>query len=62
MSKMWEVVRGRDAVRHVIPAEDVREHEPLAKCWCAPTEDDGVLVHHATDEGDGLKRGNASNR
>ena len=61
MSKVWEVLRGRDAMRHVIPTDDVRAHEPLSECWCGPTEDDGVMVHHALDESEGPTCGDGSN-
>ncbi len=33
---------------HVIPIDDLREHEGV-ECWCHPTEDEGVYVHHAMD-------------
>jgi hypothetical protein len=39
---------------HVLPVDDLREHEPTRACWCAPTvtqeEDaDAVVVHHSAD-------------
>ena len=37
---------------HVIPTNDLREHENNANCWCNPTEDEdypGVFVHHSMD-------------
>lgn len=33
---------------HVYPAHDLREHS-LTNCWCNPTDDDGILVHHSLD-------------
>lgn len=48
---------------HIIPIDDLREHELHADCWCNPDEDDdeyGIWVHHALDrreeyETDGMK-------
>jgi hypothetical protein len=41
---------------HIIPMDDLRDHEPSADCWCRPTldddfEDEGgdVYLHHALD-------------
>lgn len=36
---------------HIIPINDLREHEATPECWCCPTEDeeDGLVVHHAMD-------------
>lgn len=43
---------------HVIPVDDLREHESLPSCWCKPEKvhQDGVFyefpviwVHHALD-------------
>jgi hypothetical protein len=41
---------------HVVPIDDLREHEP-AYCWCSPTLDDGVMVHHAMDKREEYERG-----
>lgn len=35
---------------HVIPLNDLREHEPSEACWCRPLYDEGVVIHHAADE------------
>ena len=35
---------------HVIPVNDLREHEPYSTCWCRPTLDEGVWLHHSMDE------------
>lgn len=32
----------------VYPAHDLRDHS-LTKCWCNPTDDEGILVHHSLD-------------
>ena len=37
---------------HVMPVQDLRDHEPSTSCWCHPTECDDqfdVYVHHALD-------------
>lgn len=33
----------------VIPLDDMREHDEGSTCWCGPTDDDGVMVHHSLD-------------
>lgn len=37
-----------DAI-HVMPVNDLREHLCSKDCWCSPTEDEGVYVHHSLD-------------
>jgi len=33
--------------QHVVPLDDLREHEACPECWCGPREDsDGVWVHN----------------
>lgn len=39
---------------HVVPMNDLRDHEPSKSCWCRPTlldeETDGdVYIHHSMD-------------
>lgn len=37
---------------HVIPVNDLREHEAEEDCWCVPVTDDldpNLLVHNALD-------------
>lgn len=37
---------------HVIPMNDLREHEFSEECWCKPVEDDdciNVYVHNSLD-------------
>lgn len=33
---------------HIYPIGDLREHVPV-DCWCRPTDDEGVIVHHTLD-------------
>lgn len=38
---------------HVVPLNDLREHETSIACWCRPTPDEGeprVILHHALDQ------------
>jgi hypothetical protein len=32
-----------------MPLGDLREHDPYPTCWCKPTEDEGVWIHHSMD-------------
>ena len=34
---------------HVVPTNDLREHEANGSCWCKPTLDEGVWLHHSMD-------------
>ncbi|MDB5848251.1 MAG: hypothetical protein JWP29_2003 [Rhodoferax sp.] len=42
---------------HVYPLNDLREHEISSTCWCKPTEDDGVMVHHSMDRREEYENG-----
>jgi len=33
---------------HIIPVDDLREHS-RTNCWCAPEDDDGLIVHNSLD-------------
>ena len=37
------------ASAHVMPVDDEREHTDSPDCWCKPTDDEGVWVHHSAD-------------
>lgn len=39
------------ALVHLIPQNDLREHDLSYRCWCKPDTDyvDGVCIHHALD-------------
>jgi hypothetical protein len=44
----------------VYPVGDLREHDPdNAACWCQPTYDDGVLMHHSMDGREAYETGKA---
>ncbi|WP_315782421.1 hypothetical protein [Bradyrhizobium sp. SZCCHNPS1003] len=42
----WEVEK-----YHVVPINDYRDHSTDSDkpCWCNPTEECGVFVHHSMD-------------
>jgi len=38
---------------HVVPMDDLRDHESSRHCWCKPTQDEEeptVWVHHSMDQ------------
>lgn len=40
---------------HIVPNEDLRDHQPK-NCWCEPTLNrDGALEHHAADHREELE-------
>ena len=41
----------------VIPTLDLREHERSSRCWCCPTWDEGVVVHHSMDRREEYENG-----
>ena len=43
----WVVIHC--AAFHVVPVNDLREHEQY-DCWCNPEIDDGVITHNAMDQ------------
>ena len=46
-------------ITHIVPVEDVREHECEPTCWCRPEWDaEGRLyVHNAMDDREAYERG-----
>ena len=45
---------------HVMPINDLREHENSTSCWCHPIEDEecfGVWVHHSMDKREEYEEG-----
>lgn len=45
---------------HVIPLNDLREHELDKKCWCRPTEDleyPELYMHHSADGREAFEEG-----
>lgn len=35
--------------RHLVPNDDARPHSHTDKCWCEPTLNEGLFVHHPAD-------------
>jgi hypothetical protein len=58
---MWLVCTSSlDSNIHVVPLDDLREHEASSRCWCTPAEDDqecAVLNHNAMDQREAFERG-----
>jgi hypothetical protein len=39
-------------LKHVLPLNDLRDHEAVRDCWCEPTPEvdrPDVIVHHSAD-------------
>ena len=54
----WRWVQFKGGPSSVYPLADLREHEPDSeRCWCEPTYDDGILVHHAMDRRETYEQG-----
>ena len=49
-----DVTNGQKAV---LPVDDMKPHEPGEGCWCHPTWEDDVLVHHAMDKREDYENG-----
>lgn len=52
---MWESIAS-EGVWHVRPINDLRPHA-WADCWCDPTDDDGIAVHHSMDRREEYEQG-----
>lgn len=45
---------------HIMPMNDLRDHEESPDCWCRPTQDadeDNVYVHHSMDRREEYEEG-----
>ena len=45
---------------HVVPTNDLREHESSVSCWCSPTPDESepnVYIHHSMDGREAFEEG-----
>jgi hypothetical protein len=42
-------VRETAAVPHVVPIDDLRQHDVRYDCWCKPTDDGEVFIHNSLD-------------
>jgi len=45
----WMVIQSKSGQLHVVPIKDQRKHDSTLECWCSPTQDEDVIVHHAAD-------------
>ncbi len=45
----WQMVEKESGERHIVPTDDTMGHWASTGCWCKPTKDEGVWVHHAID-------------
>lgn len=53
----WLVTTRENGV-HVVPVDDLRDHEFSEDCWCNPRiEEDVVIVHSSADERELYERG-----
>ena len=59
----WQVIVGTaeagNKVTHVLPIDDLREHEETAECWCNPdlNEELMIAVHHSADNREAFEKG-----
>lgn len=42
---------------NVWPEADLRPHVLSDECWCHPTDDEGILVHHSMDKREDFENG-----
>lgn len=42
---------------HVLPVNDLRDHALSETCWCRPTDNDGLIVHHSLDRREDYEEG-----
>jgi hypothetical protein len=49
LNTSWLVIE-TGSLLHVVPNCDLKEHDVDGACWCAPYEDDGVIVHNSMDQ------------
>ena len=54
---MWLAVALPNGEHHVIPIDDLRPHDESTTCFCGPTEEDGVQVHHSIDRREDYETG-----
>lgn len=52
----WLIIE-TDSFPHVVPYQDLKEHDVDDICWCRPYEDDGVIVHNSMDKRERYERG-----
>jgi hypothetical protein len=53
----WLAVVLESGERHVLPIDDLRPHFRLPGCWCGPTDDSDIWVHHSLDRREDYETG-----
>lgn len=53
----WIVLDAVSEPSHVIPLDDLKPHAVEHLCWCSPTDDEGILVHHSMDRREEFEEG-----
>jgi hypothetical protein len=53
----WMALETESGRMHVVPIDDDYGHSTTCTCWCSPTDDDGILVHHSADKREEYERG-----
>ena len=53
----WDARLLENGERHVVPLDDLRTHAASRDCWCSPTDDEGVFVHHSLDKRETYEQG-----
>ena len=53
----WAVYEDPGGQANVVPRDDMRPHQIGPQCWCHPTDDEGVLVHHSLDRREDYEQG-----
>ena len=43
--------------QHIMPLEDLRDHEAHEECWCKPVNDEGIWIHNAMDRREEYEEG-----
>jgi len=60
---MWHLISGPSEtggyVTHVVPVDDLKEHDLRSECWCYPDlhEDERMVVHHSADNREDFETG-----
>jgi hypothetical protein len=53
----WLAVADPKTGNHALPLNDFRDHVESGQCWCRPTLDENVWVHHAMDQREQYEEG-----
>jgi hypothetical protein len=59
----WKLVgfasEAGNLVQHIVPTDDLYEHELMPTCWCVPKIDpvDFLVIHNSADNREAFERG-----